>query len=587
MLKLNKKGFTIVELVIVIAVVAILAAVLIPTFVNLMQTANESADIQLVTNLNKLMAMQEALDGKKNATMQDALDDAFANGYDISKISPTSKGNDIVWDQTADRFALVNPTENKLIFQDEATPIKDLDSDEIYTLWKIYDEETGIPETQTYSIYWADTNAPDFKGKALTVGFDAGECSSISALNYSRNSEALAQKVIIRTGSFNTSLTVNAPNDTVSHYGNASKVVITAVANESYDEFGRTTVIEVKHGHVVLTEDAVVEKVVITSAEDNTVSIELSISVQIEKVNTDTSIENLRIVTKGTATAFVADESLKNKVNGKSDKATEISTFEQLETVLTNGGFAKLIGSVTGTSGKSLVVSEGKTVYIDLNGHDITNPVVAKAAIINKGTLTFAGKGIVLNGNQNFPDSAKNANGSHVIENAATGYLHIIDGTYGSDSNVGNAIRNFGNCVIDGGSFSAVKNGTGKGYAYVFANGSKTERGVMVINNASALNIEANGMFAADAGEIIINGGNYTLVGKQSYYMFYGVVGSGRLVINNGTFTRTGSDKFFGYSVGEDTQTSYTTIVENAKDYGITINGGKIEINGETVLGGN
>ncbi len=42
----NRKGFTIVELVIVIAVIAILAAVLIPTFSGIIQKANESAAMQ-------------------------------------------------------------------------------------------------------------------------------------------------------------------------------------------------------------------------------------------------------------------------------------------------------------------------------------------------------------------------------------------------------------------------------------------------------------------------------------------------------------------------------------------------------------
>ena len=45
-MKLNKKGFTIVELVIVIAVIAILAAVLIPTFNSVINKANESAALQ-------------------------------------------------------------------------------------------------------------------------------------------------------------------------------------------------------------------------------------------------------------------------------------------------------------------------------------------------------------------------------------------------------------------------------------------------------------------------------------------------------------------------------------------------------------
>ena len=42
----NKKGFTIVELVIVIAVIAILAAVLIPTFSGVIERANKSKALQ-------------------------------------------------------------------------------------------------------------------------------------------------------------------------------------------------------------------------------------------------------------------------------------------------------------------------------------------------------------------------------------------------------------------------------------------------------------------------------------------------------------------------------------------------------------
>lgn len=48
-----KRGFTIVELVIVIAIIAILAAVLIPTFSSLVQSAQMASDTSLITNLNK------------------------------------------------------------------------------------------------------------------------------------------------------------------------------------------------------------------------------------------------------------------------------------------------------------------------------------------------------------------------------------------------------------------------------------------------------------------------------------------------------------------------------------------------------
>ncbi len=52
----NKKGFTIIELVVVIAVIAILAAVLIPTFSNIIKKANQSVDTQAVQQMNTLLA---------------------------------------------------------------------------------------------------------------------------------------------------------------------------------------------------------------------------------------------------------------------------------------------------------------------------------------------------------------------------------------------------------------------------------------------------------------------------------------------------------------------------------------------------
>lgn len=56
----NKKGFTIVELVIVIAVIAILAAVLIPTFSNVIEKANKNAAMQAARNEYELYLAENA-----------------------------------------------------------------------------------------------------------------------------------------------------------------------------------------------------------------------------------------------------------------------------------------------------------------------------------------------------------------------------------------------------------------------------------------------------------------------------------------------------------------------------------------------
>ena len=58
--KNNRKGFTTVELVIVIAVIAILATVLIPTFSNLIGKAEESAALQEASSIFKSYTIENA-----------------------------------------------------------------------------------------------------------------------------------------------------------------------------------------------------------------------------------------------------------------------------------------------------------------------------------------------------------------------------------------------------------------------------------------------------------------------------------------------------------------------------------------------
>lgn len=85
MKKLNKKGFTIVELVIVIAVIGILAGVLIPTFTIVVRKANESAAMQALETARKEY-MTEV-----DATADDFadFDKNYAYGYTVDKKGQT------------------------------------------------------------------------------------------------------------------------------------------------------------------------------------------------------------------------------------------------------------------------------------------------------------------------------------------------------------------------------------------------------------------------------------------------------------------------------------------------------------------
>ena len=106
----NKKGFTIVELVIVIAVIAILAAVLIPTFAGIIKKANLSADQQAVRQMNVALATASAEKTPANIDeVAKILADAGFNAEDT--LVPVSKDHRFYWSATYNVIVLVKGNE--------------------------------------------------------------------------------------------------------------------------------------------------------------------------------------------------------------------------------------------------------------------------------------------------------------------------------------------------------------------------------------------------------------------------------------------------------------------------------------------
>ena len=141
-MKLNKrKGFTIVELVIVIAVIAILAAVLIPNISNLVKKANASADETLVRNLNTALS----LDVEKHLTMDDALKAALDNGgYEVTTIVAKNKDNKILWDSKNDCFVYMKKGADKPTYLPNTQEVKDVNDWDYFEIVELKDGE--IPQ---------------------------------------------------------------------------------------------------------------------------------------------------------------------------------------------------------------------------------------------------------------------------------------------------------------------------------------------------------------------------------------------------------------------------------------------------------
>ncbi|MBQ9467981.1 MAG: type II secretion system protein [Clostridia bacterium] len=103
----KRKGFTIVELVIVIAVIAILAAVLIPTFSSLIKKANLSADKQAVREMNVALAADEELHGKAD-TIEKAMRVLANAGYNSDNWVCLTTGYEVYWFAKENRLVLYN-----------------------------------------------------------------------------------------------------------------------------------------------------------------------------------------------------------------------------------------------------------------------------------------------------------------------------------------------------------------------------------------------------------------------------------------------------------------------------------------------
>ena len=229
--KLNhKKAFTVVELVIVIAIIAVLAAVLIPTFAGLIHSANVSSDKSLVKNLNTALRADEVLNGS-NSNIDRALGVSLENGYNIEKLTPTSQGNEIVWDEVNNQFALIKG--DQVLYADNESKAQTALSAKT-NIWKLITvENVNQVPTDGYSYY--------LKGDTLTgtanviAGLSVGKNTGVN-VNYERPGEETHNVQFFTNGG---DLTVNAPHDDVKHYGAVKALTVKAVNSvHCYHEYG-------------------------------------------------------------------------------------------------------------------------------------------------------------------------------------------------------------------------------------------------------------------------------------------------------------------------------------------------------------
>ncbi len=251
----KKKGFTIVELVIVIAVIGILAAILIPTFINLTARANRISNESFVRNINTQLAMDDA-ENNKHGEVSGALAAAKKIGFHVDDITPY-EGNDIIWDEVHDRFAIVkgdfaeagNQNADHVVFADSTFD----PSTPLHKLWKFY---PSMPATQSYSIApkgeWDNIEIADLK-----VGFDACERITKSVAYVGNGSSLYEVKIRTNGGELKIGSAGNVAKGQIYHYG-AVKGAEVYTEDQCFHAHGAIGSMEMKAGKAIADKGALV-----------------------------------------------------------------------------------------------------------------------------------------------------------------------------------------------------------------------------------------------------------------------------------------------------------------------------------------
>lgn len=525
----TEKGFTVVELVIVIAVIAILAAILVPTFSEVVCNAKISKDISLCKNINIALAMQEATDGKPKRA-SDAIEGILDDGFSLNRLTPTAEDYYMVYNFTDNRFALLD-NEFDTVYSE-----KEISGD----LYLLTGDQCTIDEAKSNGRY-------DFKyfvttNENLTVdnSFDARLVADCNVTLETDKTECF----IVTDGGI---IVINASESTVTHFGNADVVTVDNVSENPYNVHGTVNELILKSGCVVVEGDAVVDVIVIEEGADNySIFVESADSEknrgEIRQIIVYDETQKVEVKDRNSGVTVEVDVYYRNPPSDNFDKDV-VFVYESED--INGSGVYKLMNDIE----CSLTVSADNTIFIDLNGKNLKTT----GTIINNGTTTIKNGTITRitdygneqycvenHGNltlsdltvvadlDNSPDSALIFNGD---TNETTATLTINGGSYSTYGTY--TVQNeSGNTIINGGEFECNYSSSSK------------DKGAVLFNNGALLTVNDGKFFAATKDSYVIyskNGSVSTVLNDGEYISSSASLGlntsSKTIEIKCGTFT--------------------------------------------------
>jgi len=206
MKKKRNKGFTLTEMIVVIAIIAILSAVLIPGTTKYISKARLSADTMSIKNINDSISYIMTMD----ADTDNLYEIMVSLGLKPTDLTPNTKKSRCLYDLSSSRFFLIDKDDNLLIEDDKISMDK--------TDWVYFtDTIETVKENERKSVYanyyfTGDITSDFIFTYALQVFVDQA-CEYTGALAFQFEGSG----TVIVDGAFN-DVTLEIPNGTFYNY---------------------------------------------------------------------------------------------------------------------------------------------------------------------------------------------------------------------------------------------------------------------------------------------------------------------------------------------------------------------------------